>query len=226
MKAVSFLRDPRSGIGLAALVLGVLAALLGPMFGMAELAASNSERYPNRGACGPPTTLTSFKTGSIGGRYNAATNTVSYGRAGTDGYFDMYLADADGKNERPFNVASAGWLPSRHRWIDEWHPSGKYLFVDVEKNAYVFEPDHLRIPEDAIPGYGAYTDIWVARSDGSQAWPLVVTPNDYDGGVLHSAVSADGTRFAWSERIAAPQSLGRVAAGSYVIRYADFVTSP
>jgi len=203
-----------------------LAATALVIFGIAQLGNSRSESSAGAGTCGEPTAMTSFKVGSIGARYNAATNTVSYGRAGADGSFDMFLANADGTNERPFDVPSAGWLPNRHHWIDEWHPSGQYVFAYIEKNDYVFEPDHVRIPADAIPGYGAYTDIWVARTDGSQAWPLVVTPNDYDGGVIHSAVSPDGTHFAWSERIRAPDGLGRAAAGSYVIRYADFVLSP
>ncbi len=84
------------------------------------------------------------------------------------------------------------------------------------------ENGHTRIQEDAIPGYGAYTDIWVIKRDGSQAWQLTNLPNDYDHGVIHGAISKDGSLFAWTERIQAPNFLDpNMTAGAYVFKVAD-----
>lgn len=33
-----------------------------------------------------------------------------------------------------------------------------------------------RTKEDAIPGYGGYTDIWLLKRDGSAAWNLPTCP--------------------------------------------------
>ena len=121
----------------------------------------------------------------------------------------------------------AGWDPNRHQWAEEWYPSGDYLFCYVEKTAYVAETEHTRVPDDAIPGYGAYTDIWLLKRDGSQAWQLTNLPNNYDNGVIHGAISLDGLKFAWSQRVMAPQLFDlNLAAGSYEIKYADFSLTP
>ena len=88
----------------------------------------------------------------------------------------------------------------------EWHPSGKFLFALVEKAEIAPEPSHHRTPEDAIPGYGGYTDLWAVTLDGQKAWLLHETPNDYDHGIIHCAVSADGKQFAWTERVSARTS--------------------
>jgi hypothetical protein len=161
--------------------------------------------------------ITDFKTdGSIGGRYNAATRTLAYGRPGPDGHYRAYLSDPDGSHER--RLKAAAWAEERHQFVVEWHPSGKYLFVEVEKTT------HGGSSKDAIPGYGAYTDLWLVTPDGSQAWKLVDLPDGYDHALTHLAVSPDGGTIAWTERIAAP-NLWHAAlwAGSYVFRLADFV---
>lgn len=186
-----------------------------------------TQLYADDTACGAPTTISQFKTGSIGTIWNAATQRTAYGRPGAGDSYDAYTADAYGNNERRITAPAGTWREDRHQWPEEWHPSGNYLFMYVEKSEYVAETTgHTRAPVDATPGYGGYTDMWIVKSDGSMAWPLVVTPNNYNGGIIHAAISADGKKFAWSERIGAPSGLGIVAAGSTVMRIADFVDGP
>jgi Tol biopolymer transport system component len=165
-------------------------------------------------------TITDIKTdGSIGGRWNAATSTLAYGRAGADGHFKAYLSDADGNNER--RITSAMWPEDRHQFVVEWHPSGKYLFVEVEKAT------HPGSSNDAIPGYGAYTDLWLVTRDGAQAWKLVDLPNDYDHALTHATITPDGTKLVWTERVKQPQLFdSNLAAGAYVFNMADFVDGP
>ncbi len=170
-------------------------------------------------------TITIWKDGAIGAIWNDSTNTVAYGKKDANGYYKIYLSDSLGGGETPLTYS--GWDPNRHQWAEEWHPSGDYLFCYVEKTAYVPESGHTRIPDDAIPGYGAYTDIWLVKRDGSQAWQLTNFPNNYDNGVIHGAISRDGSKFAWSQRVMAPQLFDmNLAAGSYEMKVADVVLSP
>lgn len=162
-----------------------------------------------------------WKDSAIGAIYNSATQTVAYGKPDSKGHYKIYLSDIDGKNEK--RLSHAAWSSDRQQWPEEWHPSGEYLFVYIEKTEYVKEKKHKRRPVDAIPGYGAYCDLWLVNRDGSKAWKLLDLPNHYNSGIIHAAISDDGKLFAWTERIKAPEFLNfNLMAGSYVMRVADF----
>jgi len=173
-------------------------------------------------ACiGQLSTITLWKDSAMGARYNKATSSVAYGKPDKKGNYKIYISDTLGNNET--QVSYAGWAPDRQQWAQAWYPSGKYLFCYVEKAEYVKENGHKRKPIDAVPGYGAYTDLWLVTRDGKQAWQLTNLPNSYNSGIIHGAVSRDGKMFAWTERIKAPQFLNlKLAAGTYVFRVADF----
>lgn len=164
--------------------------------------------------------MDTWKEDAIGALYNEATSSVAYNRPDANGTYHIYISDADGNNEVALTCSQ--WPSDRHQWAEEWDPTGQYLFCYVEKTDYVTENDHNRTPEDAIPGYGAYTDLWVIKRDGSQAWQLTNLDNDYDKGIIHGAISADGSKFAWTERIQAPVFLDpNLGAGAYVFKVAD-----
>ena len=167
------------------------------------------------------TTITVWKDSAMGAIYNKATSSVAYGRPDKKGYYKIYISDTLGNNEH--QLTYAGWRSDRHQWAEEWHPSGKYLFCYVEKDEYVKEKGHKRKPVDATPGYGAYVDLWLVTRDGKQAWKLTNLPNNYNSGIIHGAISPDGTMFAWTERVAAPKMNMNLAAGTYVFRVADVV---
>lgn len=167
-------------------------------------------------------TITMWKDSVIGELWNGTTSTVAYNKKDIKGNYKIYLSDSLGNNETALTFP--GWPADRHQWAEEWHPSGKYIFCYVEKAEYVKEKGHKRAPIDATPGYGAYTDLWLITRDGKQAWQLTNLPNQYSSGIIHSAISPDGTMFAWSERIKAPKFTNKnLAAGAYVFRVADFI---
>ncbi len=167
-------------------------------------------------------TITIWKDSAIGAIYNKTTSTVAYGKKDKKGYYKIFLSDSLGNHEKPLTYG--GWKSDRHQWAEEWDPSGKYLFCYIEKPEYAKEKGHKRKAVDATPGYGAYTDLWLVTRDGKQAWQLTDLPNNFNSGIIHSAISKDGKLFAWSERIKAPKFADlNLAAGSYVIRVADFV---
>jgi hypothetical protein len=197
----------------------LLAALLIlPVF----LSAQTQNAQPATQNPQPIAIISIWKDSAIGAIYNKATSTVAYGKKDKKGYYKIFLSDTLGNNEKPLTFS--GWNSDRHQWAEEWDPSGKYLFCYIEKSEYVKEKGHTRKPVDATPGYGAYVDLWLVTRDGKQAWKLTDLPNNYNSGIIHSAISEDGKLFAWSERIKAPKfgSLN-LGAGSYVIRVADFV---
>jgi Tol biopolymer transport system component len=197
--------------GMRARIFGVLA------FAMIASGCQHPTPSPAQLADEERCSVTDFKTdGSIGGRWNAAAQTLAYSRAAADGHFQAFLASANGENERM--LTNVAWPPNRHQFVVDWHPSGKYLFVEVEK------ANHPGSSTDATPGYGAYTDLWLVTPDGVQAWILFQTPNDYDHAITHGVATPDGTRFTFTERVKAPNVLDlNLAAGGYVFNVADFV---
>jgi len=165
--------------------------------------------------------ITIWKDSAMGAIYNQQTQTVAFNRKDAKGNYKIFLSDTLGNNEIP--LTNSNWNTDRQQWAEEWDPSGKYLFCYVEKDEYLKERKHKRKPVDAMPGYGAYTDLWLVSRDGKNAWKLIDLPNNYNHGIIHSAISPDGSLFAWSERIKAPK-LGNfnLMAGSYVMRVAEF----
>lgn len=161
-----------------------------------------------------------WKNNAIGAIYNEVTNSVAYNKPDGNGNYKIYISNFDGTGEN--QLTNSQWADDRHQWAEEWGPNGQFLICYIEKTDYVTESGHTRVPEDAIPGYGAYTDIWLVTRDGSQAWPLWIVPNDYDHGIIHGAISIDGTKFTWTERIQAPVFLDpNLTAGAYVFKVAD-----
>lgn len=166
--------------------------------------------------------ITIWKDSAIGAIYNNASQTVAYNQKDKSGNYRIFLSDTLGNNGIP--LMNDQWPTDRHHWAEEWDPSGNFLFCYIEKSEYAKEKKHKRKPVDAMPGYGAYTDLWLVSRDGKQAWKLIDLPNDYNHGLIHGAMSPDGSKFAWSERIKAPKFGNmNLAAGSYVMKVADFV---
>jgi len=189
------------------------------LIGMLLLASCTKTVDPGETSINPAT-INPWKDGVIGAIYNKTSNKVAYGKPDSKGYYHIFLSNADGSNEQQLSWSS--WNNDRQQWPEEWDPTGQYLFCYVEKNQYATETGHTRTPEDAIPGYGGYTDIWIIKADGSQAWQLTNLPNNYNNGVIHGAISADGSKFAWTQRTLAPVFLDfNLAAGAYVFNVAD-----
>jgi len=60
--------------------------------------------------------------GRIGAKWNAATQTIAYGRPQSDGHYHAFIADVDGGNER--RIAAPAWRDDRHQFPAAWHPAG------------------------------------------------------------------------------------------------------
>lgn len=155
-----------------------------------------------------------------GVRWNYKNNKLTYMKQLQDGYYDIFTADADGKNEKNLTVNHPN-LPNKHQGAPDWHASGKYILFVAEKKK------HAGDSYPALPGFGGFSDIWLISSDDAQVWQLTDLPNDYDHGILLPQFSHDGRKIAWAERIKRPQYLSQLLLpGSYVIKVADFIEHP
>jgi WD40-like Beta Propeller Repeat len=152
--------------------------------------------------------------------WSHVTGQVVVNKPDSDGVYRLYLMNPDGSGEQPFASAHPA-LPQRTTGSGNWHPSGKYIVFVAEK------AQHDGASSLATPGWGGYSDLWIATSDGASAWQLTDVPNDADHGTLIPIFSPDGTRLAWTERVGGVNLLDPLLQfGSWELKVADFVDGP
>lgn len=140
---------------------------------------------------------------------------IAFDRLGKDGWFDLWVMDYDGKHQVCLTNRTQG-LPQKHVGQPAWHPSGKFLVIQAQKEHV---PRYLK--NKCTPGAGALNDLWIVTAHGRRCWKLYTVRDDISkdsAGVLHPHFSHDGTRLFWSERI---RENGR-AFGEWILRIAEF----
>ena len=166
---------------------------------------------------GLPTTVTTFRESGLDVSWDqSGSNRIAYSCKGSDGYYDIHLSDPDGNNDTCI-TCNHPVLPNKHICCPFWHPDGKWLLIVAEK------PTHPGSAFDALPGLGAYSDIWLISSDGSKAYKLVDIPSGTDHGVIAPRFSPDGRHIVWTDRTTAPNIFrAKQMAGYWAIKMADF----
>lgn len=146
----------------------------------------------------------------------SGSNRIAYSAKGSDGYYDVHLANPDGSHDTCITCNSP-LLPNKHIAAPDWHPSGKWLLITVEK------PVHEGGSFAAMPGLGSFTDIWMIDTGCTKAYKLVDLPNDRDHGVIMPHFSHDGRHIIWTNRKAKADIFahGRFF-GFWTINIADF----
>ncbi|MBX7093996.1 MAG: hypothetical protein K1X56_04690 [Flavobacteriales bacterium] len=129
------------------------------------------------------------------------------------GYYEIHTVNKDGSADSCISCIAE--VPQRHNGCATWHPSGDYILFLAEKEI------HPRGSVDALPGFGAFTDIYLMRADGKKAWKLTDIPNDYDHGIIAPRLSSDGKKMVWVERKKRPQPLRGSFFGLWVIKVGD-----
>jgi hypothetical protein len=110
---------------------------------------------------------------------------IAYNAKGSDGDYHIYTVKPDGSNTAQLGVGLASF-PQRTTGTPVWSPSGQFIAFVAEKSA------HPGNSVGATPGWGSYSDLWVARADGSHAWQLTDVPTDKDHGTIIPEFSPDG----------------------------------
>jgi len=126
---------------------------------------------------------------------------ITYCRLEEDGYWDIWTIRTDGSENTPVTVNKPG-TPKKNNANPGWHPSGKYILFQGEKERNVGTRFHSH------PGMGGFCDVWLAKSDGSRFWQITdlkcaLTAQDYPHipvrGVLMPKFSHSGKMLHWSE---------------------------
>lgn len=142
-------------------------------------------------------------------------NKIAIGKLGGDRYFDVWLINPDGSNEKCITCNHKD-LPNKHIGNASWHPSGDYLVIQVEKSIVPKKYD-----TKATPGAGILNDLFLITKDGEKIWELHRvndTISDDSSGILYPHFSHDGKNIAWAERIKDNDR----PFGEWAIKIADF----
>ncbi len=182
----------------------------------AEPPSGNSVGRPG---CTPPISYQVFKRDAYGVDWSKVAGLLAYNAKGSDGDYHIYTVKPDGSNPAQFGVGSASF-PQRTTGTPVWSPSGQFIAFVAEKSV------HPGKSVGATPGWGSYSDLWVASADGSHAWQLTDVPTDKDHGTIIPEFSPDGRLLEWTERTRAGKALKPDRfAGFWVIKVADFNVS-
>jgi Tol biopolymer transport system component len=168
-----------------------------------------------------PTKVTTFRDHGLDVSWDqSGSNRIAYSAKESDEYYDIHLANRDGSGDVCL-TCSHPLLPNKHICCPYWDATGKWLIMVVEKAT------HPGSSTDALPGFGAYCDIWIMRKDGVYAYKLVDITNDYDHGVIAPRISHDGKQIVWTDRKTQPNILNPLQqAGFWTIKLADIHFSP
>ncbi len=166
--------------------------------------------------CGPPITYQVFQKDAFGVDWSKPNDLIAFNAKGSDGLFHIYTVRPDGTDRRQLGAGSASF-PQRTTGSPVWSPSGRLVAFVAEKSSH---------PGNSVgdtPGWGSYSDLWVATADGSRAWQLTDVPADKDHGTIIPGFSPDGRLLEWTERTAAGKALDPDRfAGFWVVKVANF----
>jgi len=132
----------------------------------------------------------------FGADWSKANDRIAFNARGDDGRYHIYTVRPDGTDRQQLGAGSASF-PQRTTGSAVWRPSGRLIAFVAEK------PTHPGNSVGATPGWGSYSDLWVATADGARARQLTDLPVDKDHGTIIPKFSPDGRLVEWTERTAA-----------------------
>ncbi len=143
---------------------------------------------------------------------------IAYDKRGDDRYFDIWTMSPDGDNQICL-TCDHPLLPTRNVGQPDWHPSGDYLVVQVEKQEH---HEGIASALAANPGAGFYNDLWIVEYGSDRAWLIYAVPEGKGHGILHPHFSRDGKMLSWAQAyrdadLTDPARIG----GSWDLRIAD-----
>ena len=151
----------------------------------------------NKAPVNLPTSVTAFRSSGLDVSWDqSGSNRIAYSAKGSDGFYDIHFANPDGSNDTCLTCDHPA-LPNKHICCPFWHPNGQWLLMLVE------QASHPGTSTDALPGFGAYCDIWLISSDAKKTYKLVTTQADAD-----PAAAAGGTAGRLPDSVAAAGGRG------------------
>lgn len=161
--------------------------------------------------------ITTWRSSGLGIEWHHPSNRVAYDAKGADGYYDIHIATPEGGSDRVLNAGVPG-LPTRHVAGATWHASGAFVIAVAEEQV------HPGGSYEAIPGFGAYNDLWAIAIDGTWSRRLTSLPDTPERGLIIPRLSADGSRLSWCERRTGPNIWSATELmGYWTMKIADVV---
>jgi len=133
----------------------------------------------------------------------SGTDRIAFDRKNADGYYDVYVINADGSGLVSVTDGKSGvW--QRHNGNPCWHPSGRFIVFQSEHPEHLWDEKDKFSPE---PGVGVYNELWATTPTGDRFWQLThhevkmrLLDSKKAMGVLNPRFSRDGSRLIWTER--------------------------
>jgi hypothetical protein len=121
---------------------------------------------------------------------------IYYNQKNASGVFDGWAADPDGGNATCVTCGRFYPTGTQHG-ISDATADGQYALVTAERSGHwpVADGDYM-----AAPGNGAYNDLWLQKTDGSQAWRLTSSARSGASALIWPRFDSTGTRVVWSEQ--------------------------
>ncbi|MFC1586711.1 TolB family protein [Planctomycetota bacterium] len=143
-------------------------------------------------------------------------NKILSAAKGRDGYYDVFVIDPDGMNEKNLTANSAG-CPQRHNGNPCWHPSGKFVIFTAQNE----DAKSAALKKPGRPGTGYNCNLYLMTANGGKFWQLTdhQTREFNPLAVIHPQFSPDGKKLLWAERLARARGS---AWGEWALKLADF----
>ena len=121
---------------------------------------------------------------------------IYYNQKNASGVFDGWSANPDGGDARCVTCGAVYPAGTQHG-ISDVTADGRYALATVERSRHWPVSDGMYM---AAPGNGAYNDLWLQKSDGSQAWRLSNSITTGASALIWPRFDSTGTRVVWSEQ--------------------------
>jgi Tol biopolymer transport system component len=148
-----------------------------------------------------------------------------YGLDSEDSY-QLWIARSDGTDRECITCSQAADGPAvaRHKVGPAWHPSGRFIAINVEVSDHPIEWWRKEFWAQFLFDNGLWEALWITTPDGSRWWKLVDVTTSREDGVFHSAFSPDGRRLVWGQLVHRAQEPDHPW-GVYRMKVADFAVS-
>lgn len=147
-------------------------------------------------------------------------DTIAYHAKNSKGYYEIFFTNNDGSYKTCLTCDHPG-LPDKHIGQPSWHPDGKWIIFQAEKNDHVLP----KVSVLAAPGIGYHNDIYIMNIETNTVTQLTsLKTKMYVGdktpasAILQPHFNNKGTQVSWSERIGDGYNWGK-----WVIKVADIV---
>jgi Tol biopolymer transport system component len=127
--------------------------------------------------------------------WSPADGLVAFDRKAADGRYGIWTMDAAGNGIAPLALPGMRGLPHGHLGQPAWHPSGRWLVFQAERDLHPLTIDAL-----TTPGAGLYDDLWVLDRVTGATTRLYASPAAVPA-ILHPHFSPDGTQLCWAEML-------------------------